>query len=73
MIESCISRLGIDPIVSRGKNPGQWTLLKGSAKVWIDCWHIEKEGRSYFQVMSPVMKVPEDKKESFLFRLAVIQ
>ncbi|OIQ36613.1 MAG: hypothetical protein BM555_02310 [Crocinitomix sp. MedPE-SWsnd] len=69
MIEACIRKLGIDPTTTRGQNAGQWSLMKGSAKVYIDCWMIESEGRAYFQVMSPVMQVPADKKESFYFDL----
>lgn len=58
MIETIIRDLGIDPTTTRGEKPGQWSLVKGSAKVWIDVWHIERENRAYFQVMSPVMRLP---------------
>ena len=60
IVESCITRVGADPVASRDTKPGAWTLKKGSAKVWIDVWYIEKEGRPYIQIMSPVMKVPKD-------------
>ena len=60
LVEACIKDLGVDPAICRGEKPGQWSLVKGSAKVWIDCWYIEREARAYFQVMSPVMKIPTD-------------
>lgn len=67
LIERSISNLGVDPLQCRGKKPGSWTLNKGSIQVWIDIWYIEREKRSYFQVMSPIMKMPEKGVEE-LFR-----
>jgi len=75
MVESCITRLGVDAVSSRGTEDGQWSLVKGSAKVWLDLWHIEKESRAYFQVLSPVLKVTDvvtDKKSEFLDELLKI-
>ncbi|MBX7094501.1 MAG: YbjN domain-containing protein [Flavobacteriales bacterium] len=57
IVENCIRNLGVDPALCRGENPGQWSLVKGSAKVWIDVWYIEREQREYIQVMCPVMEV----------------
>lgn len=57
IVENCIRNLGVDPALCRGENPGQWSLVKGSAKVWIDVWYIENEKREYIQVMCPVMEV----------------
>lgn len=65
MIESCIRSLGVDPLTTRREQAGSWSLVRGSARVYIDCWHIEKEGRSYFQVMSPVMQIPATNRETF--------
>lgn len=65
IVESCISSLGVDPAQCRGQNPGQWSLVKGSAKVWIDVWHIEREGRAYIQVMCPLMQDLATDKASF--------
>ena len=59
MVEECISRLGVDPVSTRGQEEGQWSLVKSYAKVWLDLWNIEKEGRAYFQVLSPVLKVTD--------------
>lgn len=72
MVEKCISSLGIDPALCRGEKPGQYSLVKGSAKVWIDVWNIEREGRAYFQVMSPFMKIPDTNREQFYEELLTI-
>lgn len=69
IIEECIQRLGVDPAVCRGEQPGQWNLTQGSANVWIDLWHIELQGRAYYQVMSPVMQLPARGLEEFLQEL----
>jgi hypothetical protein len=58
IIENAIAKIGLDPQVARQKRAGQWTITKGKIPVWIDVFHIEKEGRVYFQVASPVMKMP---------------
>lgn len=68
MVETCITNLGIDPSVCRGEKAGQWSLMKGSAKVWIDVWHIERENRPYFQVMSPVMALPPNTSNEELYK-----
>ena len=64
-IEDCIESLGINPIACRGEKPGQWTIISSGIKVWIDVWKIEKEERSYFQVMAPVMKTPASDEITF--------
>lgn len=60
VVESSISDLGVDPVDCRGENPGQWNLRKGETTVWVDLWYIERENRPYFQVMSPIFKIPAD-------------
>lgn len=67
IIEESIRRLGIDPATCRGEQQGQWNLSQGSASVWIDLWHIERQGRAYYQVMSPVMQLPETGNRQALF------
>lgn len=59
MVESFLAGLGVDPAQCRGENAGQWSLFRGSARVYIDVWHIEAEGRAYIQCMAPVMPLPE--------------
>lgn len=68
MVENVIRVYGIDPTTTRGEKPGQWTLKRGSATVWIDLWHIEKENRAYFQVMAPVMQVPAESVQLEFFK-----
>lgn len=72
MIDTAIAKLGVDPEACRGERKGQWTLTKGSAKVWLDLWHIEKEGRAYFQAMCPVLPVPTKNLEAFYRELLEI-
>ena len=72
LVETAIARLGVDPAKCRGQKPGQWSLIRGSVKVWLDLWHIEKENRAYFQVMSPVVKIPTEQKEQFYEELLKI-
>ena len=72
MIERCISNLGVDPVQCRGSKPGSWTLNKGSVQVWVDVWYIEREQRSYLQIMSPIMKEPKSSKEDFYKELLQI-
>lgn len=55
IVEDAIKAIGIKPEDCREEKIGQWTLQKGSAKVWLDLWHLEKENRVYFQVISPVL------------------
>lgn len=55
IVEAAIQQIGIDPLSCRGEKAGQWNLVKGSANVWLDIWHIEREGRAYFQAMAPVI------------------
>ena len=65
MVENCIKKLGVDPGVCRGKNPGQWDLKKGSASVWIDVFKREKDYFGYFQCMAPVVQIPTSNTQSF--------
>lgn len=60
VVEGCINDLGVNPVDCRGEKPGQWTLRKGSATVWIDLWNIPQEERAYYQVMSPIFAIPQD-------------
>ncbi|MFL5762972.1 MAG: YbjN domain-containing protein [Bacteroidia bacterium] len=72
MVDKCIADLGVDPSLCRGEKPGQWSLKKGSAAVWIDIWYIEQENRSYFQVLAPVMEVPPANQQAFFQELLEI-
>jgi hypothetical protein len=69
VVDAAIKQLGVDPENCRGKQPGQWNLRKGSARIWIDLWHIHNERRAYFQAMSPVMPLPPERREEFFREL----
>jgi Putative bacterial sensory transduction regulator len=69
MVNTSIRSLGVDPELCKGEKEGQWSLKKGSAAVWIDIWHIEQEKRGYFQVLAPVMQVPEANQPAFFQEL----
>ena len=57
-IEKAIEKIGLDPQITRQKNPGQWNLRRGQTSVWVDVYFHQKEKRAYFQVAAPVMKLP---------------
>jgi hypothetical protein len=56
MIEEIIRSFGIDPVTCREQKPGQWTLYRGSARVFVDLY--TAEGSDYICVASPVMEMP---------------
>ena len=58
MIETVISSMGVAVKDARGRRQGQWNLNKGDVRVWIDLWMLEDDERIYFQVMSPVRRLP---------------
>jgi hypothetical protein len=72
IVEEAILQLGVDPVGCRGKQPGQWNLRKGSARIWLDLWHIQNEQRAYFQAMSPIMPLPTERSEPFFKELLQI-
>jgi hypothetical protein len=65
MVENCIKKLGVDPSVCRGQNPGQWDLKRGSASVWIDVFKRENDFYGYFQCMAPVVTIPANNTKEF--------
>lgn len=60
VVEDGINQLGVDAEEARGENDGEWNLKRGNASVWIDLWYIEEEEGAYFQVMAPIMSLPEE-------------
>jgi len=60
LVEEAINELGVNAEEARGENAGEWNLKRGTASVWIDLWYIEEEEGAYFQVMAPIMSLPED-------------
>lgn len=72
IVEEAIAKLGMDPTAVRSKKEGQWALKKGSARVWLDLWHIEKEKRAYFQVIGHIMQVPNSNTDKLFQELLTI-
>jgi len=66
LIEAYIKQLGVDPVACRGAKPGQWGLTYKGASIWIDVFSFnENPSRYYFQVMSPLVLVPDKNREAF--------
>ncbi|RMG31009.1 MAG: hypothetical protein D6730_01820 [Bacteroidetes bacterium] len=72
IVEDSIGRIGIDPAPSRGKQPGQWNLRKGSAQIALDLFRFKEDGPLFFSVMSPIMKVPKSNMERLATELLKI-
>ncbi len=66
LVEEAISALKVDPALCRGKNQGQWSIIYKGSTVWIDVFNFPATpDRWYFQVMSPLLAVPDKNVESF--------
>jgi hypothetical protein len=67
MIEGSLVGLKLDPAACRGQKPGQWSCKVKDATIWIDVFSMEvNQGKWYFQVMSPLCKVPNRKAAEFM-------
>jgi hypothetical protein len=72
-VETALAHLGLNPAETRGADPGQWQLFNGKTELFIDLWKdrdmnqwlfYEPEGEVYyFQVLSPVCYLPDEKRE----------
>lgn len=67
LVENSIRELKVDPAACRGQKPGQWSLIYKGATVWIDVFNFQNNNpeRWYFQVMSPLVAVPDKNLEAF--------
>lgn len=72
VVENAMAKLGLNPQTARQKKAGQWTITKGQIPVWIDIFYYEIEKRIYFQVVAPVMKLPEQNQEKMGMELLAI-
>lgn len=73
IVEGAINSLGINAEDCREKSKkGQWSLKKNEISVWVDVFHIEREKRAYFQVMSPIVKIPTHSQTEFYKELLEI-
>lgn len=72
-IESSIRELGVDPGLCRGDKNGQWNLTYKGATVWIDLFSFPANPEKfYFQVMSPLLRVPDRNVEAFALNVLEI-
>lgn len=66
LVENYIKVLNVDPVACRGQKPGQWSIIYKGATIWIDAFNFpDKPERWYFQVMSPLLVVPDKNVEAF--------
>lgn len=73
LVENSIRDLKVDPAACRGEKPGQWSLMYKGATVWIDVFNFQNNpDRWYFQVMSPLLEMPDKNVEGFLQNLLEI-
>ena len=77
MVERVITDFKVDPKLCRGQAPGQWNMMLGSANVWIDVFQSKDQNGNfiesgYLQIMSPVVNIPQDRKEEFFHELLTI-
>lgn len=56
MIEEIIRSFNVDPATCRETKPGQWTLYRGSARIYVDIYR--QEETDYICVASPIMEMP---------------
>ena len=64
LIESAISKLGIEPEMARGPKPLTWNLIKGDARIFVEVILDHPIGRPLFQVMAPMLDWPETNSEA---------
>ena len=66
LVDSIITKLGVDPSICRGEQPGQWNLKKGSASVWVDVWKLQDQEYGYIQIMAPITEIPVNNRDIFM-------
>lgn len=69
VVEQAIQEMGVNPLETRGAQPGQWTLQKGSVQIILDIFQPIWQGPWFLNVMSPVMQLPISDLELLLEEL----
>jgi hypothetical protein len=73
LVEASLAALKVDPVACRGQKPGQWSITYKGVSVWIDVFNFANNpDRWYFQVMSPLVIVPDKNQEAFYQNLLEI-
>ena len=67
VVDEAIASLGLNAEETKGDQPGQWNLKKGSFDIMVDVW--EQEKQFLFQVICPLCNLPDDNKEGFMLHL----
>lgn len=65
LVETSIRALGVDPAACKGEKEGQYNLKKGNATIWIDVFDSQINKQPYFQVMSPLIQIPNSNQPAF--------
>lgn len=64
LVEDSIKGLGMDPVACRKATPGQWNITFKGAPIYVDVFNFPAKPENYYlQVMSPLFKVPEIRRE----------
>lgn len=66
LIESLITKLGVDPASCRAKEPGQWNLIKGSANILVDIRKVPEKDYGYIQIIGQVCEFPVENRDVFM-------
>lgn len=66
-VENAIRSMGVDPVLCRGEKVGQYTMVQGSATLWIDAFFSQQSNREYFQVMSPILSLANVANKTALY------
>jgi hypothetical protein len=69
LVEEGIRMANVKPEQCRSKTAGQWNLQRLKTDIWVDLWYMEEEGKTYFQVMTPLVEVPTENTQEFLQEL----
>ncbi len=73
LIEASIAELGVDPMLCRGDKRGQWNLTYKGATIWIDLFDSPvNPSKYYFQIMSPLLRVPDRNLQAFALNVLEI-
>lgn len=73
LVEEAIRGLHVDPVLCRGQKQGQWSIIYKGSTVWIDVFNFQATPDLwYFQVMSPLLMVPDKNVDSFYQNLLEI-
>lgn len=67
IIEQSLRGLNLDPQACKGKTDRQWNLKMKDSTVWIDLFNFDaRPDKWYIQVMSPLLAVPQRRREEIM-------